>query len=193
MSDLSIKKRQTAKEIVGEYMDVIMDLAITDHNEPENQEVILKLEKQRDTLQVKMKDKVQSIDFFSQNIKERDYLLSAEIEAHKDEVERLRNRQRALTATSDYLNKVLLPLIIEEIGDENGVLETNTARYKLYETYGSVIITDQSALADAFIKTEIVQKVDKAKLRKVCMRTAREGGIFPSGATITKVKRVKRS
>tara|TARA_R110002074_G_scaffold221702_3_gene392428 strand:+ start:4011 stop:4592 length:582 start_codon:yes stop_codon:yes gene_type:complete len=193
MSDLSIKKRQTAKEIVGEYMDVIMDLAITDYNEPENQEIILKLEKQRDTLQVKMKDKVQSIDFFSQNIKERDYLLSAEIEAHKDEVERLRNRQRALTATSDYLNKVLLPLIIEEIGDENGVLETNTARYKLYETYGSVIITDQSALADAFIKTEIVQKVDKAKLRKVCMSTAREGGIFPSGATITKVKRVKRS
>ena len=106
MSDLSIKKRQTAKEIVGEYMDVIMDLAITDYNEPENQEIILKLEKQRDTLQVKMKDKVQSIDFFSQNIKERDYLLSAEIEAHKDEVERLRNRQRALTATSDYLNKV---------------------------------------------------------------------------------------
>ena len=135
MSDLSIKKRQTAKEIVGEYMDVVMDLAMTDHDEPENQEVILKLEKQRDTLQVKMKDKVQSIDFFSQNIKERDYLLSAEIEAHKDEIERLRNRQRALNATSDYLNKILLPLIIEEIGDENGVLETNTARYKLYETY----------------------------------------------------------
>ena len=37
MSDLSIKKRQTAKEIVGEYMDVVMDLAMTDHDEAENQ------------------------------------------------------------------------------------------------------------------------------------------------------------
>tara|TARA_B100000214_G_scaffold273974_1_gene204112 strand:+ start:17 stop:598 length:582 start_codon:yes stop_codon:yes gene_type:complete len=193
MSDLSINKRKSAKELIGEYMDVIMDLAMTDHDEPENSEIILSLESKRDSLQLKMKDKVQSIDFFSQNIKERDYLLSAEIEAHKDEIERLRNRQKALNATSDYLNKILLPLIIEEIGDENGVLETDTARYKLYETYGSVIITDQEALSKEFIKTEIVQKVDKAKLRKVCMRSVKDGYELPTGASITKVKRVKRS
>ena len=193
MSDLSIKKRQTAKELIGEYMDVVLDLAMTDIDEPENQNTILKLEEKRDALQIKMKDKVQSIDYFSQNIKERDYLLSAEIEAHKDEVSRLRNRQKALNATSDYLNKVLLPLIIEEIGDQNGVLETDTARYKLYETYGSVIITDQDKLPDAFIKTKITQSVDKAKLRKECMKSATAGEDMPNGATIMKVKRVKRS
>tara|TARA_R100001463_G_scaffold78410_1_gene132698 strand:- start:938 stop:1519 length:582 start_codon:yes stop_codon:yes gene_type:complete len=193
MSDLSIKKRQTAKELIGEYMDIIMELALTDYDEPKNQEIILKLEEKRVSLQLKMKDKVQSIDFFSQNIKERDYLLSAEIEAHKDEIDRLKNRQRALNATNDYLNKVLLPMIIEEIGDENGVLETDTARYKLYETYGSVIVTNQEQLSDDFIKTKITQSVDKAKLRKECMKSAVAGLDMPEGATIMKIKRVKRS
>ena len=84
-------------------------------------------------------------------------------------------------------------MLIEELGDDNGVLETDTARYKLYETFGSVVIIDHNALPDDFIKTEIVQKVDKALLRKACMSLAKEGKDLPSGASITKVKRVKRS
>jgi len=183
-----INKKQTAKEIIGEYMDTILEMSITE--EPEQ---ITALELKRDGLQLKMKEKVKSIDYFSQNLKERDYLLSAEIEAHKDEIDRLRNRQRALDATSDYLNKILLPMLIEELGDENGVLETDTARYKLYETFGSVIVTDQDKVPEDFIKTKITQSIDKAKARKVCMQLVKDNAELPEGLTITKVKRVKRS
>jgi len=182
------KDKQTAKELIGEHMDLMlrMDLEATDENLPA-------LLDEQQVVQSKIKDKAHGIDFFSQNLKEREFLIDAEIEAHKSEINRLRNRKNALTGTSDYLNKVLLPLLVEEIGDENGVLETDTARYKLYETYGSVIIHDQGALPDDFIKTEIVQKVDKAKLRKACMSLSTQGKDLPEGASITKVKRVKRS
>ncbi len=190
MNDVIYKKKETAKKIVGEYMDVIMELSIVDADDKEQ---CTKLELKRDSLQTKMKDKVKGIDYFSQNITQRDYLLSAEIEAHKDEIERLRTRQKALTATNDYLNKVLLPMLIEELGDNNGVLETDTARYKLYETYGSVIVTDQDKVPNDFIKTKITQTIDKAKARKVCMQLHRENTELPDGLSITKVKRVKRS
>tara|TARA_R100000458_G_C8260589_1_gene236142 strand:- start:79 stop:633 length:555 start_codon:yes stop_codon:yes gene_type:complete len=180
-------KKQTAKELIGDHMDLMLRMEL---EEESNLPALLE---EQSLIQGKIKDKADGIDFFSQNIKEREYLIDAEIEAHKDEIARLRNRKNALTRTSDYLNKVLLPMLIEELGDENGVLETDTARYKLYETFGSVIVHDQNALPDDFIKTEIVQKVDKAKLRKACMSLAKDNKDMPDGATINKVKRVKRS
>jgi len=182
------KKKQTARELIGDHMDIVLRMELDT-----NEETLPALLEEQALIQRKIKGKADGIDFFSQNIKEREYLIDAEIEVHKSEIARLRNRKYALTRTSDYLNKVLLPMLIEELGDENGVLETDTARYKLYETYGSVVILDQSALPDDFIKTEIVQKVDKAKLRKACMSLAKEGIELPNGASIQKVKRVKRS
>jgi hypothetical protein len=181
------KDKQTARELIGEHMDLMLRMDL------ESEEKLPKLIEERALIQSKMKDKANSIDYFNVNIKEREYLLDAEIESYKEEIDRLRRRRQSLTSTSDYLNKVLLPMIIDEIGDENGVLETDTARYKLYETYGSVIVTEQSELSDDFIKTEIVQKIDKAKLRKACMSLHKDGKDLPSGAFITKVKRVKRS
>ena len=76
---------------------------------------------------------------------------------------------------------------------ENGVLETDTARYKLYETFGSVIVTDQDKVPEDFIKTKITQSIDKAKARKVCMQLVKDNAELPEGLTTTKVKRVKRS
>lgn len=184
------KEKKTAKDLIGDHMDVMLRMELLPVT---NEETLPALLEEQALIQSKMKDKADGIDFFSQNIKEREYLIDAEIESHKSEIARLRNRKNAMISTSDYLNKVLLPMLIEELGDENGVLETDTARYKLYETYGSVVITDQDALPDDFIKTEIVQKVDKARLRKACMALSREGKTLPNGSSITKVKRVKRS
>ena len=56
-----------------------------------------------------MKDKVQSIDFFSQNIKERDYLLSAEIEAHNEQERAFgykRKRANEYPAWQDQLDNI---------------------------------------------------------------------------------------
>lgn len=188
MTETRIQKKQSAKDLIGEHMDLMLEMDLVD----DDSQLPALLERQA-VVQQKIKDKSNSIDYFSQNLKEREYLIDAEIESYKDEIERLRRRKSALESTNKYLNNTLLPLLIEEIGNEDGVLETDTARYKLYETYGSVVITDQNALPDDFIKTEIVQKVDKAKLRKACMSLDKDGKDLPDGASITKVKRVKRS
>lgn len=188
MTETRIQKKQTAKDLIGEHMDLMLEMELVD----DNSQLPALLERQK-VVQQKIKDKSNSIDYFSQNLKEREYLIDAEIEAYKSEIDRLRRRKGALNDTANYLNNVLLPLLVEEIGNDDGVLETDTARYKLYETFGSVVITDQNALPDDFIKTEIVQKVDKAKLRKACMSLAKDNKDLPDGASITKVKRVRRS
>ena len=115
-----------------------------------------------------------------------------EIEALKDEVERLKNKRKGLERTKDYFNKQLLPAVILEVGNDDGVYETNTARYKLYETFGPVII-DAHMLSDDFKKVEIVEKLDKVKARKAAISAFNAGQDMPPGIDINKIKRVKRT
>ena len=79
-----------------------------------------------------------------------------------------------------------------EVGNEDGVYETNTARYKLYETFGPVDI-DPHNISDDFKKVEIVEKLDKVKARKAAISAFNSENEMPAGINIKKVKRVKRS
>jgi len=79
-------------------------------------------------------------------------------------------------------------MIVDELGDENGVYETNTARYKLYETYGPVIVTNEKHIPDEYKIMEYIEKVDKKTARK----DLTAGEEIP-GFHIEKVKRVRRS
>ena len=62
------------------------------------------------------------------------------------------------------------------------------ACYKLYETYGPVVITNPDDIPDAFKKVEMVEKIDKKEARKVLT----QGNDIP-GFYAEKVKRVRRS
>jgi len=86
----------------------------------------------------------------------------------------------------------LLPAAILEIGNDDGIYETSTARYKLYETFGPVDI-DPHSLPDDFKKVEILEKLDKVKARKAAISAFNAGQEMPPGIDIKKVKRVKRS
>ena len=79
-----------------------------------------------------------------------------------------------------------------EIGNDDGVYETDTARYKLYETFGPVDV-DPHSISDDFKKVEIVEKLDKVKARKAAISAFNAGQEMPPGIDINKVKRVKRS
>ena len=78
-------------------------------------------------------------------------------------------------------------MVIQEVGT-NGVYETDTSRYKLYETYGPVAITDDSILDNEYKYVVENEKIDKKLLRKHLT-----SGVDVPGATIQKVKRVRRS
>ena len=79
-------------------------------------------------------------------------------------------------------------MIVEELGDENGVYETDTARYKMFETWGPTLILDEEAVPDDFKKVTYTESVDKKKAKKVLQTGAKIPGL-----ALTKVKRVRRS
>ena len=86
----------------------------------------------------------------------------------------------------------MLPAVIMEIGDQDGVYETDTARYKLYETFGPVDV-DPHTISNDFKKVEIIEKLDKVKARKAAISAFNAEKEMPRGINIRKVKRVKRT
>lgn len=79
-------------------------------------------------------------------------------------------------------------MVVEELGDDNGVYETDTARYKLYETFGPVAVVDDGLIPDEYKVVKMTESIDKKKARKDLTQ-----GVDVPGFFIEKVKRVRRS
>lgn len=180
-------KSKTTKELVGELIDIEQQLEYAE--DIQEHEV---LEVQQKQLQAQVKNKIENVDYFMVELNKKEHLIDAEVEALIDEVARLKTRRKGLERTKDYFNKQLLPAVILEIGNEDGVYETDTARYKLYETFGPVEI-DPHMLSDDFKKVEIVEKLDKVKARKAAISAFNADEVMPEGINIKKIKRVKRT
>ena len=176
----------TARDLIGEHIDIELEMELCDEEEFAEKNQALQV------LRQEIKRKTDNIDRFMVEISRREHLIDAEIESTKIEIERLRNRRSAMLKTKDYFNKVLLPIIINEVGDDRGVFETDTARYKLYETYGPVEI-DEKSVSSKYMVTQILQKVDKKKARADAIAHKKEGKALPEGIKIYKVPRVRRS
>ena len=178
---------KSTTEIIGELIDVEQELAITE--DPERQD---ELEDQQIKLQTQVRHKIQNIDYFMVELNKREHLVDAEVESLKDEIHRLKTRRKGLERTKDFFNKKLLPAVIQEVGNEDGVYETATSRYKLYETFGPVEV-DAHTISNDYKKVEIVEKLDKVKARKAAIDAFKAGQEMPPGIDINLVKRVKRT
>lgn len=175
--------KKTTRDLIGEYIDLDIERQWAEDNETQ-----LEVESKLESVQGQIRKKVDGIDHFMLELSRREHLIEAEIEAIKTEQTRLRVRKKAVEGMKDYFNKTLLPMVVSELGDDNGVYETATARYKLYETYGPVIVTNPDEIPDAYKTVEMVEKVNKKEARKVLTR----GELVP-GFHSEKVKRVRRS
>ena len=182
----------TTKEIVGELIDVNQQIESLEQRSDIDMDEHKLLEESRIVLQREVRDKIQNVDYFMMELNKKEHLIDAEVEALKDEIARLRSRRKGLERTKDFFNKNLLPAVIMEIGSDDGVYETSTARYKLYETFGPVDV-DPHIISDDFKKVEIIEKLDKVKARKAAISAFNAGQEMPPGIDINKVKRVKRS
>ena len=178
----------STKELVGELIDVEQQLSMSS----EDEEGYANLQDTQKQLQTQVKQKIQNVDHFMLELKKREHLIDAEVEALKDEIARLKTRRKGLERTNDFFNRQLLPAVIMEVGNEDGVYETATTRYKLYETFGPVFV-DAHTVSDEFKKVEILEKLDKVKARKAAINAFNSGQDMPSGIEISKVKRVKRT
>jgi len=178
------QNKQTTRELLGEYIDLEIEGEYSNGTENDVAEVAQQL----DAVRNKISRKVDGIDYFMTDLNRREHLIDAEIEALKEEEQRLRVRRRAVESLKRYFNNHLLPMVISELGDENGVYETDTARYKMFETWGPVVVLDESDVPDDFKVVKMTEAIDKKKAREVL----KEGNKVP-GLHMDKVKRIRRS
>tara|TARA_R100000656_G_scaffold98756_1_gene71658 strand:+ start:1957 stop:2538 length:582 start_codon:yes stop_codon:yes gene_type:complete len=184
LEDCMSQNKQTTRELLGEYIDLEIEGEYSNGTENDVAEVAQQL----DAVRNKISRKVDGIDYFMTDLNRREHLIDAEIEALKEEEQRLRVRRRAVESLKRYFNNHLLPMVISELGDENGVYETDTARYKMFETWGPVVVLDESDVPDDFKVVKMTEAIDKKKAREVL----KEGNKVP-GLHMDKVKRIRRS
>ena len=174
-------EKKTTRELIGDFIDLECQLEVAN----EEESTVL-----TSALEVTKKDisrKLDGIDHFMVNIDKKVHLIDAEVEALNKEIQRLKVRRRATESLKKYFNQTLIPMVVEEVG-ENGVYETDTARYKLYETFGPVAVADEERVPDEYKVVKMTTSIDKKKARKDLTQ-----GVHIPGFFIEKVKRVRRS
>lgn len=173
--------KKTTRELVGDFIDLDMQLQYADEDEA------IVLNSAMEVTKQDIRRKLDGIDHFMVDIERKQYLIDAEIEALKKEQLRLSVRRKATESLKKYFNETLIPMIVEEVGTD-GVYETDTARYKLYETYGPVAITKEEDIPNEYKYMIEDWRIDKKGLRK-----ALTAGESIPGVAINKVKRIRRS
>ena len=174
-------EKKTTRELIGDFIDLDMQLQYADEDEA------LVLTSAMEVTKKDISRKVDGIDHFMLDIDRKQHLIDAEIEALKKEQQRLMVRRKATESLKKYFNETLIPMVIQEVGTD-GVYETDTARYKLYETYGPVVITNEVMIPENYKYVKETEHIDKK-----AMRTQMTQGVDIPGARIAKVKRVRRS
>jgi len=172
---------RTTRELIGDYID--LDMQLQSENENDSLDITNAIEETKKDISTK----VDGIDHFMVDIDRKQHLIDAEIEALKKEQLRLSVRRKATESLKKYFNETLIPMIIEQLGTD-GVYETDTARYKLYETFGPVAIVDEKKIPE-----EYQVLVESWRIDKIAMRKELTAGVDIPGAFIQKVKRVRRS
>lgn len=173
--------KETTRDLINEFIDVEID---KEKGIYPTDDINYKLS----TVKGKIKKKTEGIDRYMVELNRKEHLIDAEIEAIKDEMNRLKFRRKAIESMKKYFNNELIPMIVEQLGDENGVYETNTARYKMYETWGPVVIHNEEIIPDEYRVIKQVESIDKLKAKE----QLKAGKSIP-GIGFYKVKRVRRS
>ena len=179
-----MSQKLTTRDLLGTLIDLEEEAQYVESDEQDQiiQAEIVKIKKE-------ISRKVEGIDYFAVEMNRQSGLIDAEIKTMNDEVKRLRTKKNAIKRTEEYFNKVLLPMIIETAGND-GVFKTDTARYKLYEQWGPIEVTDEDIVPDEYKRAKI--EVDKRGARKAVIEAA-ENGMGIAGFSIQKVKRVRRT
>ena len=185
---------KTARELIGELVNVNYALTNESYEKEsmENDQRLEELSIKQHNIESEIKDKVKNIDSFMLDLNRREHVVDANIEAMKEEIDRLQARKKALEQSKKFFNKFLLPIIIKEAGDENGVYETDTARYKLYQTWGPLELTGDQ-IDDQYMYTRTSEVIDRQKARADAIAASEKGEDLPTGFKIKKVDRIRRS
>jgi hypothetical protein len=173
----------TTRDLINEFVDLENEKEWADEEDKANIETSLV------EIRTKLSKKADNLDKYLVEVKRQEGLIKAEIDTLMDEVKRLRSRKKAVERTEEYFNKVLLPMIVKTLGEDN-VFRTDTTKYTLYQTYGPVEVTDEDLVPDQYKRVKL--EIDK-KGAKQAIIEAKESGLGIAGLDINKVDRIRRS
>ncbi|QDP45717.1 MAG: hypothetical protein Unbinned5179contig1000_4 [Prokaryotic dsDNA virus sp.] len=182
----------TSRDLVANLIELELDrkfLEQTQGDDPGFAEEVKPIDEAIVKIKKEMTNKVSGLDHMIVEMNKRKDLIDTEIGSLMKEVSRLRRRKDAIKRTEDYFNKNLLPMIIETAGND-GVLETKTTRYKMYQTWGPIEVIDENDVPDNYKRYKV--EIDKKEARKAAIEAA-ESGQGIRGFKIEKVKRIRRS
>ncbi|MBP02245.1 MAG: hypothetical protein CMM25_05510 [Rhodospirillaceae bacterium] len=179
----------TTRDLIGSLIELQVDRDNQELMEPDNEASLIPIDKAIQEVKNQISRKTSGIDYMIVEMNKQTNLLDAEIATLMDEVKRLRGRKKSIKSSEDFFNKELLPMIIETAGND-GVFQTDTTRYKMYETWGPLEIIDEEAISDNYKRYKV--EIDKKTARKAVIEAA-EDGLGISGFKLEKVKRVRRS
>ena len=156
--------KQTTYELVGQYLDLrlMIDLELEEDDalKKETLNQIKLVEKQ-------LVDKTEKLHWVLNKMKESEYSIKATIDAHRDTVNKLRDKQKSILNSKERI-KSLIMTIVEHQGKENIngnlQLKTDTESYTIIDGYGPVEFDNEEELPSVFKKFEL--RVDKKGLRK---------------------------
>jgi len=184
-----MSNKPTTRDLIGSLIDLQIDRDNQELMEPDNADALVTIDNSINEVKKLIANKTSGIDYMIVEMNKSKDLIDAEIKSYMDEVKRLRARKNSINKSEDFFNKELLPMIITTAGND-GVFRTDTTRYKLYETWGPIEITDEDAIGENFKRFKV--EIDKKAARKACIEAA-EDGLGISGFKLEKVKRVRRS
>tara|TARA_Y100000361_G_scaffold227_2_gene202 strand:+ start:3675 stop:4235 length:561 start_codon:yes stop_codon:yes gene_type:complete len=181
----------TTRDLIGNLISLEIDKEMLElsSSEGDNDEEIASIVQSIDDAKQLIAKKTSGIDHFIVEMNKRTNLIDAEIDTLMDEIKRLRNHKKAIKKTEEYFNKELIPMIVETAGND-GIFETSTTRYKLYETWGPIEVTNAEVIPDKYKRYKV--EIDKKGARKDIIEAA-ENGMGISGFSIQKTKRIRRS
>lgn len=184
-----MSNKPTTRDLIGTLIDLQIDRDNQELIAPEDTGALALIDDAIDEVKKEIANKTSGIDYMIVEMNKSKDLIDAEIKTYMDEVKRLRARKNSIKKSEDFFNKELLPMIITTVGND-GVFKTDTTRYKLYETWGPIEVTDEDAINDNYKRYKV--EIDKKAARKAAIEAA-EDGMGIAGFSIAKVKRVRRS
>ena len=175
----------TTKDLVGQHIDIEIRREYAETLE-ERKECDVALH----VIRKELRQKIDKVDYVVMEMDKKLAVVEAEETVITKEIARLKKRKKAIKNAKKYFNEVILPIVIKEVGNE-GVFETDTARYKLYETYGPVDVNEIECPKD-YLKVKMIEDIDKKKARADAIEAHKEGKEIP-GVKIALVERIRRS
>ena len=180
------KNKQTTRELISDLIELESQLEVAEGQEKEEIGEGLML------VRKSIEKKMENLDEFDLELSRKNNMIDAEIETYKKEIERLAKKKIKINTIKMYLDSIVIPMVIKEVGKDGKYYETNKKRYTLYETYGKLEFDNKFPVPQKYKKMKMEQYIDKKEARKDAIEADKKGETIP-GIVVKKVERVRKS